>query len=238
MTRRDARTLAALVLALVVGSGFALAVGPGSALAAGGGATSDVAGGGPAGGSAGAESAAQTQIYSCTTIDESGTYVLASDVENGGGTAISQSCIEITADDVTFDGGRNTLDGRGVSHTAGVGVVDAENVTVRNLAVSDWHAGVRAANGSVTVREVETASNAYGIRLANVTGATVANNSIEGNLVGIYADAENATLTGNDFSENEIRVKRPSESGGVDETATVVETATVNESESLRSVNS
>jgi parallel beta-helix repeat protein len=191
MTRRYARTLAVTlaVLALVAGSGLALL-----------GAATPTTG------------AAQTPVDSCTTIDEPGTYVLTADVDNGGGTAISQACFEITADDVTFDGNGHTIDGRGVSHTKGVAVVNAENVTVTNFEVNDWHSGVLVENGSVTVRDVHAFSNAYGIRLENTSASMVENNTVDNNLIGIYTDGADVTLDGNDLSDNEIPVKQTDES--------------------------
>lgn len=185
MTLRDARSVVVLVaLALVAGGAGALA-----------GVVSPTA------------AAAPTQVDSCTTIDEPGRYVLTSNIENGGHTAISKACIKITADDVTFDGNGHTIDGRGVSHTKGVAVVGAEGVSVTNFSINDWHAGVLVENGSATVSDVRTFSNAYGVRLENASGSTVTNNTVENNLVGIYTDTEDVTLKDNDLSENEIRVK-------------------------------
>ncbi|MFC7078979.1 right-handed parallel beta-helix repeat-containing protein [Halorussus caseinilyticus] len=193
MTPRDVRTLGVLVVA------FGLAGGGVLATAAPFGAVTDAA----------ATDAAPTEIDSCTTIDDSGTYVLTSDIENGGKTAISKACIEITADGVTFDGGGHLVDGRGVSHTKGVAVAGAEGVTIRNVSVADWHSGVLVTEGSsATVRNVETFSNAYGVRLENATGATVENSTISDNLVGVSAAGENVTLTENDFSGNAIEVQR------------------------------
>jgi parallel beta-helix repeat protein len=193
MTCRHARTLAVAlaVLALVAGGGVAMlgAATPGSATA-------------------------QTTVDSCTTIDEPGTYVLTGDVDNGGNTAISQACFEITADDVTFDGNGHTIDGRGESHTKGVAVVNAENVTVTNFEVTDWHEGVLVENGSATVQNVNASSNAYGIRLVNANASEVANNTVENNLIGIYADGADVTLDGNDLSDNEVPVKQSEESEG------------------------
>lgn len=200
----DARTLAVLVVALAVGPTLALAGGTaGAALSSTDSTAAD-------------ELAAQapTPITGCTVIDEPGRYVLTADVENGGDTRISETCIEITADDVTLDGDGYTLDGRGVSHTTGVGVAGADNATVRNLAVNDWHAGVEVTNGSATVQDVRTFSNAYGVRLENGSGSTVENNTVEDNLVGVYADAPNVTLADNRLSGNEIGVTRENASDG------------------------
>lgn len=155
-----------------------------------------------------ASDAAQTQISSCTTIDEPGEYVLASDIENGGKTPISKSCIRITADGVTLDGDGHLVDGRGVSDTKGIAAVDTENVVIRNVEVDDWHAGVLVEGGSATVRDVRTYSNAFGVRLENATSATVEDSAVEENLVGVFAINQSVTLTGNEFSGNEIEVQR------------------------------
>lgn len=205
MTRRAPRTLAVLAVALAV-SLVALGSGPGLAL----GSESAAPDQPPALGESalGADRAAQTAVESCTTIDEPGTYVLADDVENGGGTPISGTCIEITADDVTLDGDGRTVGGRGVSHTRAVGVVGAENVTVRDLSASDWHAGVRVANGSATVRNVNSSGNAYGVRLENASGSAVENSTLSDNLIGVHAGASDVTLSDNDLSGNEISVER------------------------------
>lgn len=150
---------------------------------------------------------AATTVDSCTTIEQSGTYVLTSDVENGGNTAISGSCIEIRADGVTFDGQGHSLDGRGVSHTKGI-TVNASDVTVRNVEVDDWHYGIWVHGGSATVENVRTFSNAYGVRLDDAKGSTVRNSTVESNLIGIYADSSDGlTVENNQISKNQIGVK-------------------------------
>lgn len=209
MTRRHVRTLAVAFVALaVVAAGSATTVGA----AVGVGTTAGVGTTVGVGTTTAAAMAAQSSLDSCTTIDEPGTYVLTASVENGGGTPISQACIEITADDVILYGNGHAIDGRGVSHTKGVAVVNAENVTLTNFTTSDWHAGVLVENGSATVRNVNASSNAYGIRLENASASTVADNAVENNLIGVYADDADVTLDGNDFSDNEISVKRAGDS--------------------------
>jgi len=208
MTFHAPRTLAVLAAALAV-SLVALASGPGLALGTEP-AASDPS---PALGesTADADRAARTAVESCTTIDRPGVYVLAADVENGGGTPISGTCIEITADDVTLDGEGRSVGGRGVSHTKAVGVVGADNVTVRNLSLTDWHAGVRVTDGSATVRNVNSSGNAYGVRLVDASGSAVENSTLADNLVGVHAGASDVTLAGNDLSGNEISVERDEE---------------------------
>jgi parallel beta-helix repeat protein len=205
VTLRDARTFGLLfvALALVVSGPFFTGSALGSSAFAGAAPLVSVA----SSGAAGSADAVRTSIDSCTTIDQPGTYVLTAEIENAGNTAISQSCIEITADDVTLDGGGHLIDGRGESHTNGIAVLGAEGVTVENVEVDDWHAGIFVSEGSVTVRDVRTFSNAYGLRLENSTGATVENSTVEENLVGIYTDNENLTVNETTFSGNEMRLK-------------------------------
>ena len=205
MTLRDARTLGVLLVALALTVSGSAVAGPVLGSTAFDGADRS-----DAGASTDATSdtdAAQTSIDSCTTIDQPGNYALTADIENAGNTAISQSCIEITADDVTLDGDGHLIDGRGESHTRGIAVRGAEGVTIENVEVRDWHAGVFVSKGSVTVRDVRTVSNAYGLRLENATDVRVENGTVEENLVGIYTNTENLTVNGTDFSGNEMRLK-------------------------------
>ncbi|WP_276302355.1 right-handed parallel beta-helix repeat-containing protein [Halorussus lipolyticus] len=200
MSVRDARGLGVLLVAVAVAVGGSAVVG------------AVPSGAGPAGGvPSGAVSPskqAPTGIDSCTTIDEPGEYVLTTDIENGGKTAISKACITITADDVTFDGGDHRIDGRGVSHTKGVHVRDAEEVTVENVEVDDWHSGLLVTGGSATIRNVTTFSNAYGVRLERATDVRITDSIVTNNLVGVYTDTESLTLDGTEFSENGMEIKR------------------------------
>ena len=202
MSSRDVRRFGVLVAALVVAAGASVAL-AGAALP--GAIPTDA----PSSTDAPSPTdATQRTIDSCGTIDRPGTYVLSSKIENGGNTAISKPCIEITADDVAFDGNGHLIDGRGESHTKGIAVVGAEGVTIRNVAVDDWHAGVHVSEGSATIRNVETYSNTYGVRLENATGVTVENSTVRNNLVGVSAVGEDVTLSDNDISENEIEIQR------------------------------
>lgn len=158
-------------------------------------------------GTADAGVTAATEIDSCTTIEQSGTYVLTTDIEDGGKTAISESCIKIRADDVTFDGDGHTIDGRGVSHTRAI-TVNAGNATIQNVNVNDWHYGIWVRDGSATIDGVRSFSNAYGIRLQSAQGSSVTNTTVEDNLIGIYADSgDGLTVENNDVSENQIDVR-------------------------------
>lgn len=126
-------------------------------------------------------------IDGCTTITTSGTYRLTADVVD----STEQVCILIRADDVRLDGGDNVIDGSpvvldwrqkllgGTDYNSGIGVAVASghrltNVTVTNLSVTEWEAGVAFENVSGGhVRNVSAARNDEGIVLQNVTDATV-----------------------------------------------------------------
>ena len=192
MTLRDARTFGVLLATLAL----AVSVGPVSM-----GATV------PLDGAASMDSTAQTTIDSCTTIKKPGTYVLGKDIENAGGTSISQSCIVIRADGVTLKGDGHEIGGRGESHTDGVAVVGAQNVTLRNFEVHGWHNGIVVENGSVSVSDVHSYGNAYGVRLENATASEISGNEIVDNLVGIYALESEVSLSDNKLTGNELPVK-------------------------------
>jgi PGF-pre-PGF domain-containing protein len=119
-------------------------------------------------------------IDDCTTIDQSGSYTLTGDV--GGDAA---TCIEITASDVTLDGGGHAVSGSGSSDTVGVAVATGggSNVTVRHLTVADWGTGIDVdGTDGATLRGVTATQNDVGIRVAGGSqDATVADSSASGN---------------------------------------------------------
>lgn len=88
----------------------------------------------------GTAAAAPTPVNNCTTIASPGGYELTTDITNSNVTP----CIEITADDVVFDGADHTIDGvgNGTAIEASPSVTQT-NVTVRNATVTDWHTGIR-----------------------------------------------------------------------------------------------
>ena len=73
-------------------------------------------------------------VVGCREISSSGEYTLA------GNLTSSSTCIEITSDNVVFDGNGNTIEADGVASNDGeYGIrVRADNVTVRNVTTSGW----------------------------------------------------------------------------------------------------
>lgn len=156
-----------------------------------------------------------TAVSDCTSITESGRYVIPED-ETYTGTVGSTPCITITADDVVLDGSGTTFDGRGISNTTAIRVVGAKNVTIRNLTVTDWHYGVHFVGASDgRLHGVEMKSNVYGAGIEKSSGVTVTNNHFERNIVGLRVDSPGEhtfRLRKNTFRDNHGRhVYYPSE---------------------------
>lgn len=113
-----------------------------------------------------------TELSSCTTITEPGRYVLTADIENA-----TQTCIEITADDVVFDGAGHRIaasPSRFARHT-GIRVTNAEDVTVTNVTLADWgFAGVyvRGASGG-RIDNVTVADSRFGVTVRSSSDVTV-----------------------------------------------------------------
>jgi len=118
-------------------------------------------------------------VTGCDVIGSSGTYELQ------GNIGPSSPCIEIRADNVTFNGNGYSVEGSGSG--LGIYVNGRTNVTVKNVGTRDWDRGIwldRASQTKVLNSTVET--NTDGVHLTRST-----NNSIERNKI---SDNENAGL--------------------------------------------
>lgn len=125
-----------------------------------------------------------TVVTECMVVDESGRYVLGSDVSN----ATAERCIVVTASDVILDGQghrvRGSLGSADESLPAGVGVRvegPVENVTVRNLTSEGWGTDVLVHNASdVTLDRVTGVHEGQGtnVRIVNSTGVTVVDSAV------------------------------------------------------------
>ncbi|WP_232686163.1 right-handed parallel beta-helix repeat-containing protein [Halobacterium zhouii] len=167
-----------------------------------------------------------TTIDTCTTIDEPGTYRLTESIENG----TADTCIEIRASDVHFDGGGHTIDGpvsrqkitdalQGPPPEAGVGIgvhpgdsTALSNVTVTNVAVTEWFRGISVRNTSrTTIHDVTVSTTGVGVDLAGATGSTVVNATASENVafgVQIVGSPESTVqnVTANDNGFNGVHV--------------------------------
>ncbi|WP_410767334.1 right-handed parallel beta-helix repeat-containing protein [Haloferax sp. DFSO60] len=148
-----------------------------------------------------------TEINSKFTITQSGTYTLGKDIEHGGGTHLSEACIQINADNVVFDGRGLILGGKGVSDTSGIVAQNVRNVTVKNVTVTRWDYGIRFENviGGV-VENVNADANGYGISFKDTYMAVVRDTNVENNLLGVVFDSlSDATLWNNTIQSNSGR---------------------------------
>lgn len=155
-----------------------------------------------------------TAVTKCTTIDEPGYYVIDRDLWHAA-TDASTPCIRIEASDVVLDGQGRPLTGRGASNTTGILVVGADNVTVKNVSVRDWHRGVhyqRAHSGEV--RNVTVRDSVYGLAVRNATGVTVVDGEISGNFVAVETGGDSETTFRNTtVADNHVRTRRNASSG-------------------------
>lgn len=114
-------------------------------------------------------------IDSCGVIDESGRYNITADLSR------DTTCLWVTAPDVTIDGNDHFISGENSEETAAGIHVGADNVTVRNVWVTDWNgtngAGIRYADVSGgEISWVDAVGNTEGIRLRRATGVAVTDN--------------------------------------------------------------
>ncbi|PSQ15073.1 hypothetical protein BRD00_15040 [Halobacteriales archaeon QS_8_69_26] len=141
--------------------------------------------------------AANRSIDDCGVIDDPGEYELVDDVTD----ADTDVCIEITASNVTFDGGNYELNGtNGTAGSIGVWVnaSNDRNVTVTDLTVAGWETGMQvgSADGTLTnatVADVRAvASNgstvSEGINVTGAENATVRDATVRNQTRGIVFD--------------------------------------------------
>jgi len=149
---------------------------------------------------------ADTPISSCTKISTPGNYYLTNDILNSA----SKCCINITASNVVLEGAGYTIDGIDSQNSYGVYVkrsTPLDNVTVKNLKITDWYYGIyyyRANRGKIENNLAN--SNYYGIQLReecsnnNLTNNTANNNYASG--IYLYWWCDENILIGNTANEN------------------------------------
>lgn len=183
-----------------------------------------------------ATEARPTEITDCTAITEPGTYVLTGDVTNGSATDPRSglgACVAIRASDVTLRGRDHTLSGGEAGRPGVVGVLvgggeSVSNVTVRNLTVTRWGAGIAVfAAEDATIRNVSVVGNLgdgvfaenarnltirggvvsgsnTGAFLRNVSGARIADLTVVENLAGVSVrSSTDVTVAGVNASRND-----------------------------------
>jgi len=117
-----------------------------------------------------------------TVIASPGLYRLEGPITLGG----AATGIEIRSSNVILDGGGYSVTGSRSANSNGILVSGQENVTIRNLTVSNCHTGVHlfGTNGS-TVHDVTTDSNDFGVavlesRAVRIEDSTTGSNTLAG----------------------------------------------------------
>jgi PKD repeat protein len=145
-----------------------------------------------------------TDVTGSMVITEPGEYYLQNDILNSAVTR----CIWIQSSDVIFDGNGFTIDGVDTLAAYGIQIYNAsqkpQNITIRNLVLTDWGTGIGCRGDSVRIENVHSSSSAYGITLndANKTRLT-ANNISFNSYYGVNAENfDDIYVEHNEFSDN------------------------------------
>ncbi|MCZ7402831.1 MAG: right-handed parallel beta-helix repeat-containing protein [Candidatus Methanoperedens sp.] len=160
---------------------------------------------------------AATEISSCTTISSPGTYVLNQNIIDSS----ASNCIEITSNDVVFDGAGHIIDGVDIYSTYGVYFLGLTNVTVKNVIVTDWDTGIyyKYALKSNIINNTANSNRVLGIFMQNSNNNILIGNIASNNGEGIeLVESANNTLSGNNASNNDYNGIRLSFSGNTNNT--------------------
>lgn len=121
--------------------------------------------------------------------------------------SIHSNCIEITSNNVVFDGAGYTIDGIDLSNANGIYIFNISslaNVTVQNAKLTDWNNGIyyRATiNGNIDNNTAN--SNVNGIYISQSGFLTLTSNNASSNSAGIYFDhSSDNTLNNNTVNLN------------------------------------
>jgi parallel beta-helix repeat protein len=131
-------------------------------------------------------------VTNCIIITRSGTYVLQNDIWNSPGAGNPPVCIDIQADNVTFDCAGKTIQGQDIPNSIGIAASKSSttlsNVTIKNCTILDWGIGIGFSgigwgvkNGFIINNTIR--SNVAAGVLINNGPSPIANNTIENNIV-------------------------------------------------------
>ncbi|QLD90314.1 right-handed parallel beta-helix repeat-containing protein [Natronomonas salina] len=178
-----------------------------------------------AGGIAGVASAdSHRTVDSCTTINESGTYTLASDVE----TSETGACFDVQAYPVTIDGDGHTISGPGSdTDSSGVSLAggSSDDFTLQDATVDGFGTGVDATygpSGQIVLQSVTATGNDVGVDADYVAAdIQISESRVDGNAeVGFTAASSGPiTVDATTFNDNGATGFHTTESSGVTMTA-------------------
>ncbi len=121
-------------------------------------------------------------ITNCTTIDVPGNYHLDADIIN----STASVCINITANNVSFDGQGHKIDGVDSSGSHGISIsrssLENTYVIIRECTLTDWYMGIylSQANNN-TIEGCNAFSNSKGVYLSYTYNNTIENSNISSN---------------------------------------------------------
>ncbi|AKG91113.1 parallel beta-helix repeat {two copies} [Geoglobus ahangari] len=144
------------------------------------------------------ENSLAADVSTCQEINQPGYYSLTADLTG------STTCIQIKSGDVIFDGNGHTISGQNTNYgNYGIHVYGSStltNVTVRNVKVSGWYAGIAYRNAERgTIAGINASLNDRGIDVESSNHIAVVNNKVVSNTQqGIILKASNNnSVTGN-----------------------------------------
>ncbi len=153
------------------------------------------------------EVGAATEINSCTTINSPGEYVVKRDMNNTiiPGETYWGNCIRISSSDVILDGEGHIIYNVGLPiyedmrDTAGVFVnntnTSLSNVTVKNIKVDSWGAGIYYGNiRNGRIINTNVSNSFYGILLSFSNNSELISNYVFKNRNGIYIESSNNNM--------------------------------------------
>ncbi|MEM2638378.1 MAG: NosD domain-containing protein, partial [Candidatus Hadarchaeales archaeon] len=138
-------------------------------------------------------------VDKCTEITQPGYYRLVNDIS--GLLSGKDYCIKISASNVVLDGQGFSINGTG----SGKGIlVQANNVTIKNVSVSGYYDGIFLSLSSNNTIENCTLSGNYeeGIHLYSSNNNIIRSNKVSGNVRGIYLHSSSNNLMENNMISN------------------------------------
>jgi len=185
--------------------------------------------------------AAATTVNGCADITSPGTYHLGGDIDD----AAQDSCINITTSNVVFDGQGHAVDGDGSGFgTVGINATTTsttfDNVTVRNVEVTDWNTSVQyinVDNGKLT--GINATSSGAGIALLGA-GNNITENEAHDNEIGIVIiGATDNRIEKNTVTDSRIgiSVREATDGGGPTTGNTVKDNLVMENSEGIEVLN-
>ncbi|HWQ63205.1 MAG TPA: NosD domain-containing protein, partial [Methanospirillum sp.] len=152
-----------------------------------------------------AEAGGSVPIYSPSSIENPGSYLLMRDIQVGDRSA----GIKIASSDVTIDGGGHTIQGISTGFNSAIyadGGNTIKNINIRNCVLDGVDFGIwfyRIESGSIVNCTFKNCKN-IGIRLDQSRSISISDNSLENNVMGIGAFQSVGNKIFNNYLKNQF----------------------------------